>query len=174
MGTEEAPQLLLGGPSSPLGLPLKGAERFELTLVFDHPFDGGGTEAVNQLVLQVRDAHVEPEPLHLAPIEVGAEPSPLQAAAEIAFLPDVAESRQSDASPMRAEPVQKASDVGRASHGNDGNAFSLELPATTRSQGFERQLVTHPLDQDHPAKPLHPPECTGSASSPNGRPEWAE
>ena len=95
-GSHEAPELFLCPPASPRGLLLEGAERCELTLSVDDPFDGGGAEAADQLVLEVCLAHVEAESLHVGASEVGAEPGPLERAMEVALLPGVAETRQLD------------------------------------------------------------------------------
>ena len=61
VGAEEAPKLILMGPSPPRGLLLEDAERFKVTLGVDDLFDGDGAEGADQLVLQVCDAHVEAE-----------------------------------------------------------------------------------------------------------------
>ncbi|MDQ1455999.1 MAG: hypothetical protein QOH28_1619 [Actinomycetota bacterium] len=58
-GAHETPKLLLIRPSLVRSLLLEGAERSKLTLSGDDLFHGGGTEGADQLVLQVRDAHVE-------------------------------------------------------------------------------------------------------------------
>ena len=57
----KAPKLLLIVPSSPCRLLLQDPERSKLTLSVDYPLHAGGTEAADQLVLQVCDAHVEAE-----------------------------------------------------------------------------------------------------------------
>ncbi len=96
VGADEAPELLLLGPSSPGRLLLEGAERSKLTPSVDEPFHRGGTEGADQLVLQVRDAHVETESLHSGASEVGAEAGPLETAPEGALLGGVTEARQPD------------------------------------------------------------------------------
>src|SRR2546428_13882165 len=65
VGAQEAPELLLIGPSSPRRLLLEGVERFKVTLSVDDLFHGGGTEGTDQLVLQVCDADVETESFHI-------------------------------------------------------------------------------------------------------------
>ncbi len=57
----EAPELLLNRPSSPLRLFLESAEGSKVSLDVDDLFDGSDTESAYQLVLQIRDAHVETE-----------------------------------------------------------------------------------------------------------------
>src|SRR6266508_6819305 len=76
----EAPKLLLVGPPLPRSLLLQGAEGSELSLSVHDLFHGGGAMRADQLVLQVCDAHVEPESFHLGASEVGAETRPLEAA----------------------------------------------------------------------------------------------
>src|SRR6266498_2044924 len=74
VGANEAPELLLIGPSSPGRLLLEGAERFKLTLSVDDLFYGGRTERADQLVLQVCDAHVETERFHIGARQMGCAP----------------------------------------------------------------------------------------------------
>ena len=61
----EAPKLLLGCATSPLGLFLECAKRSKLTFGFDDLLHAGGTESADQLVLQVCRAHEEAQPLHV-------------------------------------------------------------------------------------------------------------
>jgi hypothetical protein len=145
--THEAPKLLLSGPSSPRSLLLESAERPKLTLSLDDPFHGGGAEGADQLVLQVFDAHVETESFHIGTSEVGAEAGPLEAAPEVALLCGVIEACQSDVQPLRAEPIEEASDVLRASHRHDGSALGVKFPTTTLGQRFERALVADPFNK---------------------------
>src|SRR6266704_2258165 len=77
---DEAPKLLLNGPSSLRRLLLQGAERSELALSISDLFHGGDTESADQLVLQICDAHVETQPLQIDASEVGSEASPLETA----------------------------------------------------------------------------------------------
>ena len=115
-------------PSLPRGLLLEGTERSEVALSVDDPFNGGRTEGADQLVLQVRDAHVEAESLHVFAGKVGAEAGPLEAAPEVALLGDVTEARQSDVTPPRAEPPQEASDF------FDPPMGTTETPSASRSR----------------------------------------
>src|SRR5712691_243671 len=146
-GAHEAPKLRLLASSLLRRLLLEGAERSKLTLRVDDLFYGGGTEGADQLVLQVCDAHVETEPFHIGPSEVGAEAGPLETAPEVDLLCGVTEARQSDIKPLRAEQIQEASDVRRTSHWHNGNALSLKIPTTARSQPFERELVADPFNK---------------------------
>ena len=124
VGADEAPKLLLAGPSSPGRLPLERAERSQLALGLDDLLHSGGAEAADQLVLQVGDAHVEPECLHLGATEVGTEAGPLQTAPEVALLAGVTQARQSEVQPPRTEQLQEAPDVPGTAHRHHGNALS--------------------------------------------------
>ena len=126
----EASKLLLSCSSEPCRLLLEGPERSKVTLSVDDLFHGGGTEGADQLVLQVGDAHVETESFKIGASEVGAEAGPLEAALEVALLCSVVEARESGVKPLRAEPIQEASDVLRTSNRNNGNALSAEIPTT--------------------------------------------
>jgi hypothetical protein len=146
-GAEEAPKLLLIGLPLLRGLLLEGPERSKLPLSIDDPYHGGRTERADQLVLQVRDAHEETESLHIRASEVGAEAGSLEAAPEVALFCRVAESRQSDVKPFRAEPIQEAPNVLRTSHWYDGDALSVKIPTTALSERRERELVADPFNQ---------------------------
>jgi len=55
-------------------------KRAQLTLRVNDPLDGHDPEGADQLVLQVCVAHVEAEPLHVGPGEVGPEAGSLETA----------------------------------------------------------------------------------------------
>src|SRR5271169_3085990 len=122
-GAHEAAQLLLTGPVSLGWLPGEGAERAELALRLDQLLDPANAERADQLVFQVRHADEEPEPGQAGPVQPGAEPGLLQAAPEIALLPLVAQARQPDPEPPRAEQAEEVPDVGRAAHRHDEDAL---------------------------------------------------
>jgi hypothetical protein len=126
---------------------LECAERSKLTLGVDDLFHVGSTEGADQLVLQVCDAHVETEWLHVGASEVCAEAGPLETTLEVALLCGVTEARQSDVGPLRAEQIQVASDVLRTPHWHNGNALSVKIPTTALSQRFEREPVTTPFNK---------------------------
>jgi DNA-binding CsgD family transcriptional regulator/sulfopyruvate decarboxylase TPP-binding subunit len=132
----------------PRRLLLERAERAKLTLRSDHVFDSCSAERSDQLVLQVRIAHVEPELFHLGSSQIGAESRSLETATEIAFLTGVAESRQLDVIPVGAEPVQEIADRLRAADRNDRDAFSIEVTSAALGQRFERDLVADSFDED--------------------------
>ena len=147
--THEAPKLLLSGSPVPRRLLLEGAERSKVTLSVDDLFHGRGAERADQLVLQVCDAHVETQTFHVDASEVGAEASSLETAPEVTLLSGVAETRQSDVEPLRAELIQEPSYGLRTPDCHNGYAFSVKLPTTALSERFERALVADPFDEHH-------------------------
>lgn len=79
---------------------------------------------------------------------MGAEAGPLETAPEVALFSGVAEAREPDAKPLRAEQIQKPSYGLRAPDWHNGNTLSVEIPTTALSEGFERALVADPFDED--------------------------
>jgi hypothetical protein len=146
-GAHETPKLLLIRPSSVRGLLLESAERSKLTLSGDDIFHGGSTEGADQLVLQVRDAHVETQRFHLGATEVRAEAGALETAPEVTFFCGVTQARQPDIQTRRTEQIQKASDVHRAAHWHDGNALSVKISTTALGERFQRELVADPFNK---------------------------
>ena len=147
VGADEAPKLLLAAPSLPGGLLLEGAERSKLALGLDDLFHTGAAKAADQLVLQVGDAHIEPEGFHVGATEVGAEAGPLQTTPEVALLAGVTKARQAEVHATRTEALQEESDVSGTAPGDDGNALGGKLSTTARGKRLERDLVAHPLDK---------------------------
>ncbi len=139
------------GPSLPRRLLLEGTERSKLTLSGNDLFHGGGTEGADQLVLQIRDAHVETQSFQIGASEVGAEACPLETAPEVALLSGVAETRQPDVKPPRAEQIQASSYGLRAPNWHNGNALSVKIPTTPLSERLERHLVADPFNEHHRA-----------------------
>jgi hypothetical protein len=144
----EPPQLLVPLPPLPRRLLLEGAEGSEVTLRGNDLFHRGGTESADQLVLQVRDAHVETEPFHLDAGEAGAEAGALEAAPEIAFLCSVTETRESDVEPLRAEQIQEASYRLRTADRHNGYPLSVEIPTAALGERLERYLVADSFNED--------------------------
>ena len=146
--THEAPKLFLASASLPRRLLLEGAERSELTLGVHDLFHSGGTESADQLVLEVCDADIEPQPFHRRPREVGAEAGPLETALELALFGGVAETSQLHVRTVRAEKIQEVSDRLRTSDRHHGNSLRLKVSVTALSEGFERELVADPFNED--------------------------
>src|SRR5512132_569489 len=166
----ESSQLFLSGPSAPCRLFLERAERVEVSLGRDHPFDRVGPERPDQLVLEIRDADVETEALHVGAGQVGAETRALERALEVALLTGVAESGEADVQPLRAEDVQEAADRVRTSDRDDGNALGVEVTAAALGERFQRELVAGAFDEDD--RPwgvgAHEAHCADDLSSPVG------
>ena len=119
----EAPKLLLGGPPFPRRLPLEGAEGPKVSVRFDDLLHLRGTERADQLVLQIRDAHVEAQPFHVGTSEAGAESGPIETAPELALLCVVVETGHPDVMPLRPVQLEELSDCLGASDRYDGNAL---------------------------------------------------
>jgi hypothetical protein len=144
---QEASELFLGGPFPPLGLLLESAERHQVALLFEDPFNGVITEAADQLVLEVRDAHVETEILHAVAGEIDAEARQFETAPEVAFFSGVAQTREPSVAPTGAEDVEGAPDVRRAADRHDGHALRTQVPTATGSERFQRASVTQSFDE---------------------------
>jgi hypothetical protein len=132
----------------PRRLLLEGAEGSEVSLSVDDLFHAGGAEGADELVLQVRVAHVEAQSFHVGAGEVGAEAGPLETAPEVALLSGVTETRQPDVKPLRAEQIQEASYGLRPPNRHNGNAFSVKIPTASLGERFERAPVADPFDED--------------------------
>ena len=144
VGAEEAPELLLLGPSLPRGLLRKcGTMSRSPWASMTRSTAAAPRERISSSSRSA--AYVETESFHLGASEVGADAGPLEAASEVAFLGGVTQ-RQSDVGPVRAEQVQEASDVLRA-HRHDGNALIMKPSTAAPSERFERELVAHSFDE---------------------------
>ena len=110
-----------------------------------HGVHAGGA---NELVLEILDADVEAEPLHVGPRETGAEPGALERATEHRLLTGVDEAREPHVQPVWAVPIEEGADRLRAAHRHDGNALLRKAPAEAPCERFHRPLVADPLDED--------------------------
>jgi hypothetical protein len=113
-----------------------------------HLLDGGGSERADQLVLEICIAHVETEAFSLGAAVTSAEAGPLQSAPEVALLRSVAEARQSDVQPSRAESFQRTTDSLGTADGHDEYALCGEIPPSALGQRLERALVADPFDEN--------------------------
>ena len=143
----EAPKLLLMGPSLPRRLLLEGAEGSEAPLSVDDLLHRRDTESADQLVLEVFDAYVETQPLHIDASELGAEAGPLETAPEVALLRGVTEACQRDVKPLRAEQMQEPFDRLRTANRHDADAFVVKVATPALSERLERALVADPFDK---------------------------
>ena len=80
--------------------------------------------------------------------EVGAEAGPLEAALEVALLGGVAQAREPDVEPLRAEVLEEAADRLRAADRHDDDALRVEVAAAAFRERLDRALVAAPLDED--------------------------
>src|SRR4051812_49252562 len=141
------------------GLLLVRAKGLQLPVRGQHFLHGWGTEAADQLVLQVPVAHEEAELLHLGAVEVGTEAGALERAPELALLARVGEPGQPYARAARAVERQVAADRVCAPDRQDGDAITPQIAATTARQRLQRDLVADALDQYDCARlidPRHP------------------
>ncbi len=151
-GADEAAELLLGRSPSPGGLLLEGAEQPELAPGIEHTLDGRDAQSPDQLVLEVGDAHVEAESLHVRPGEVGAEARPFEGAHEVALLALVAEARDPEPESLRAEPAEGVADRLRTADRHDLDALGGEVASPALGERLERALVADPLDEHDRAR----------------------
>ena len=131
---EVAAQLLLERPPAPRRLLLERAERAELALRVDDPFDAVGAERADQLLLQVCTADVEPESLQIG----RPEARPFERTPKLALLRRVAETGEAEVEPLRAEPLQKPADRLRTADRHDGDALAVELAPAAQCERLER------------------------------------
>ncbi len=131
----------------PLRLLLEGAEGSEIALLGNDLFHGGGTESADQLVLQVCDARIEAQPLHVDAIQVGPEACPLETAPELTLFCGVTETRKPDVEPLRAEQIQEASYGLRTADRHDKDSLGVEIPTTALGERFDRALVADPFHE---------------------------
>src|SRR5207249_646665 len=101
----------------------------------------------DQLVLQVGNAHIEPECLQAGPRCAGPKPTAGQRAADVAFLADVAQAGELDVDPARPEHIQEVTNAGGTAHGYDMNAPIAEDLATRAGQSLQCGLVAPAFDE---------------------------
>jgi len=146
---QKASKLLLAASLTLRGLTLERAERSRLTLRIDDLLYGVDTEVTDQLVLQVLDAPVKPQLLHLGRTQVLPETGTMKATLDVTDLGRVEETRKSEVPPVWAPHVEEVADVRRTSHRHDGDAISVEIYASALGQCFERVSVTDTLHEHH-------------------------
>jgi len=145
----EAPKLLLGGPPFPRRLLLEGAEGPEVSVRLDDLLHSRGAERADQLILQIRDAHVEAQPLHVGTSEAGAESGPIEAAPELSLLCVVVETCHPDVMPLRPVQLEELSDCLGAADRHDGDALCFQVAAAALGERFERDLVADSFDEHY-------------------------
>src|SRR5207302_274926 len=104
-----------------------GAERLKLALSSDDLFHRSGTEAADELVLEVDDADVETVRFHAGAREVGAEAGTLETALEKGLLCGVAHARQAGVESLGAEHLQEPSDRLSTADRNDRDPLGARI-----------------------------------------------
>jgi hypothetical protein len=115
------------------GLVLEGPEASELALGFDDLLDAGGSEAADQLVLEVGVADVQ-----AGRVEAGAP--------EVSGLAGVAETGEADA--LRDERLEEGADVPGPADRDHGDALGREIAAAPGGQRLDGELIAHTFDKD--------------------------
>ena len=144
---EKAAELCLDRPRSMRRLLLVGAKRPQLPMRVEDLLHGGGTEATDQLVLQIGFADVEAEPFHVRAAEVGTKAGTFKSAPDLSFFSRVAETRQPDVGSIRPVQVQEAADRLRAPDRPDANALGGEIPAASYGERLHCDLVADTFDE---------------------------
>jgi hypothetical protein len=147
-GGDEPPNLFVRGATAPRRHLLKLSESLQVAVGADDFFDRFDAERTYQLVLQVRDAHVEPELLHFLTTEVGTETRALERSVKDRRLAGIAEAREPEAIAPRAEFLEEPPDAVRSSERNDPDPRPREVDPPPLSQRLNSDLVTHAFD-DH-------------------------
>ena len=145
--SEEATELFLGAPCSMRGLLLVRAERNQLPMRGEDFFHYVGAETTNQLVLQIRFAHVESEAFHVGAFEVVTEAGPLKSKPEVALFSCVTKTGQ--ASPRSLMPVdpQEAADRLCATDRHNGNVLDKKIPSAACGKRLQGDLVADAFDE---------------------------
>jgi len=99
------------------GLLLVGAKRSQLPMCGQYLLHDGSTQAADQLVLQIRFAHVEAESFRVVAAEVATEARAVESTPELGLFSRVAQTGQPDVGAARAVEVQEPADCMRAPAG---------------------------------------------------------
>jgi hypothetical protein len=158
---QEPPQLRRGELTAPLRLPLQAAERAEIALRINERLDPGSAGRADQLVLQILDADVKAQALHVRPRPRRPDAGPGQTAPEHVLLAKVTQARQPQASPGGTEPRQVARHRVSAADRQDHHAFRAEVPAVAHGQRLDRDLVADPLHKHDGPRGRHFHQCPG-------------
>ena len=103
-----------------------------------------GPRGPDQLILEVSDADVETEPLHVVSGQVRPETGPLEAAPEVVLLLHVAETGQLERLASGAVQLEEAPDRLGASHRDDDDPFRFEVAALPLGERLDRVPVAGP------------------------------
>src|SRR5215204_4676265 len=143
----EAPELLLDGLALPRRLLLECSEGLEVAPKCGDALDRGGPNGPNQFILEVSDADVETEALHVGACQVRPETGPLEAATEVVLLLHVAETGKLES--LASIQLEEASDRLGASHRDNADALRFEVATLPLGEGLDRVPVADSLDEQH-------------------------
>lgn len=129
-------------------LPLESAPRLSVALELDEPRQGRLAGGPDQLVLEIRAAAEEAEPLQSVPIEVGTEAGGFQGSSDDVLLALVIQTANVRLGVLEGQMSQKSTDRMDAVDGDDGDASGVEIASRPRSRQPNGQLVCHAFDYD--------------------------
>src|SRR4029077_6271018 len=95
----------------------------------------------NQLILQIRDAHVEAEPFHCHAREVRAETGALERSPKDPLLACIVKAPEPESISWSTELGQEASNAVRAAKPNDPDPRRREVDPASPGQCLDRDLV---------------------------------
>jgi len=144
----EPPKLLLGGAVAPRRHLLERSKPAEVVVSVEDLFDARRAERTDQLLLEIRDADVEPEVLQVGARELGAETGALERLSEDPLLGGIAKTREARAILLCNELLEERPDAMCASEALDPNARGRKVQAAPLGERFDCDLVTLPFD-DH-------------------------
>ena len=144
----EPPKLLLGGTVAPCRHLLERSKPAEVVVGVEDLFDARRAERTDQLLLEIRDADVEPEVLHVRARELGAETGALERLSEDSLLARIAKTREARSILLCNEVLEERPDAMCASEALDPNARGRKVQAAPLGERFDCDLVTLPFD-DH-------------------------
>ena len=140
-------ELRLERPVLMCRLLLKGAKGRQLTLGFGDSKQRGGAYGTDQLLLQVCDANVEAEGLHLRAVHVRAEAGAFDTSLEGVLLRSITEARHLHVQASRPVDLEDAADGLCPSDRNDRYPLSGKVPTPPLGERLDRDLVADPLDE---------------------------
>jgi hypothetical protein len=139
----EPPKLLLDRTAAPFRHLLERSKPMEIVVGAENLFDARGADRTDQLLLEIRLAHVEPELLHIRTGEVRAEARALERPAKHRFLAGIAETREPQAVPAGAELLEEGADAVCASEANDLNVRGGEVDPAPLGQRLDCDLIAY-------------------------------
>lgn len=151
--SDEAPELLLNRAIAPGGLTLKRPEGSTVATSFDHALDGVRTDGTDQFILQVGNAHEEPQRLQRCRCRNRAEPGTSQTAADHVELSRVIQPCQAAPASCGSVLLKVHPDLGGTAHLNHRDPVRSEVIAAPLGKGFDRDTIAEPFDQQDRGTP---------------------